>query len=370
MKTFNPVFNWQYLEGHKFNIQSKTIAGDNCFLITPSKISFKDHWEEQDLIFRSSIWNDKGEPVSLSFKKFFNWGEAAYVTPPPTSIKNLSVMEKLDGSTLIFSKYKGQLIIRTRGSFSIDHLDNSSDIYFLLNKYPQLARFENTDTWTASYIFEWYSPAHKIVLNYGDEPLIWLTGIINHEDYSYWSQEELDVKAEWHSFKRPRRYMIDSFDDLLSLKPLLDTELSEGFCVYYNNDQNILKLKTSKYLAIHAFKSELSLAKMVDLFMIYDKPSYVEFIKLINAQFDYECATYAMPLARKICDAAKEVNKIIGHMREFVEELRGETRKWAAESIISSYGNTIKSGMAFKILDNKEIELSQYKKLIEQVLRG
>lgn len=368
MKTFNPVFNFKYLEGHKFHDQAKEIAGTWCYLITPD--SFKTDWVEQDRIFRSSIWDEAGMPVSLSFKKFFNWGESPLV-PPPTTIKGLSIMEKIDGSTLIVSKYKGQLIVRTRGSFSYEHHENANEVSVWLESQPEIKNLEKSDTWMNSYIFEWYSPTHKIVIDYGDKPIFWLTNIIDHEDYSYWTQDELDAIADHHGLKRPNRYVANNIDYILSLGPIInDAKLKEGFCVYFNNDQEILKVKHPKYLAIHAFKSELSLEKMVDLFLLYNKPTYGEFISLINSQFDYECATYATPMVSKICDAAKEINKIVAHMNVFVEELRGEERKYCAESIIGAYGNTIKTSIAFNILDRKAVSNMQYKKLIAQLLRN
>jgi len=366
MKTFNPMFHRDYLESHGFKVKSEQLADSNIFLITPDLR--KSGWTTQDLIFRSSIWDDQGLPVSLSFKKFFNWGENFQLVPPPTTVANLNVIEKLDGSTIIISKYKGELLVRTRGSFSYDHHENFKEVENFIAKNPQVTRFEDTPTWVNSYIFEWYSPTHKIVIDYGPLPIFWLTGVISHEDYSYMTQEALDIKAEWHSLKRPRRYTVNSIEDIIKLKPITD-EMAEGFCVYFNGDQDILKVKSPKYLAVHAFKSELSIDKVVDLFMVYNKPGYHEFMQLVYNHFDYECCVYARPMISKICDAAKEVEAVITHMIKFVDNLKGETRKWAAAEIISSYGNTNKSGMAFTLLDDKPITPKQYKTLLEQMLR-
>lgn len=366
MKLFNPVFHWKYLESHDFRITSEDIQGTNCYLINPS--GYKPNWISQDLIFRSSIWDNQGMPVSLSFKKFFNWGEATNLIPPPDSIKNLTIMEKLDGSTLIVSKYKGQMIFRTRGSFDVSGLDNRDEIELFIKTYPQVLSLEESDTWMHSYVFEWYSPRNKIVINYGNEPKWWLTNVIDHEDYTYWPQKELDVWAEHKGFDRPRTFKVNSLEDLMTFKPVLD-EMFEGFCVYFNDDQDILKIKTTKYLAIHAFKSELSLEKMVDLYIIYGKPEYTEFLRLIESNFDYECMSYAMPMISKICDARKEVDKIIHHMKFFVENLIGLSRKDAAEDIKASYGATNKTAIAFNLLDGKEVTNKQFKILIAQFLR-
>jgi hypothetical protein len=368
MKTFNPAFNRSYLESHEFNVKSQEIAGTWCYLITPHP--YKSNWTKEDLIFRSSIWDEHGLPVSLSYKKFFNWNENFQLVPPPTSIVNLAVMEKLDGSTLIVSRYKGEYIFRTRGSFYLDHLPNSDEIDDLFIQHRVLG-LENAATWMNSYIFEWYSPAHKIVIDYGDKPLIWLTGVISHEDYSYMTQEALDIKAEWYSLKRPKVYSISSIEDLLNLGPIsMSPTLNEGFCVYFNGDQDILKVKSAKYLALHAFKSELNIGKIVDLFIVYNKPSKDDFIKLVTSQFDYECAAYASDMIEYVCEAGIKVNTEIIQITKFVNDLKGETRKWAAEAIIGLYGNSIRSGMAFNLLSGKAIEDKQFKRLLEQYLEG
>src|SRR3990167_4053465 len=125
---------------NNFQIKEKKIGGDECVLVNPSNQGC--NWDCSNIIYRSSIWRKSdGFPVSLGYKKFFNFGiEHPEIEPFPNSLKNVILEEKLDGSLLIISKYKGELIIRTRGSFDIETLENKAEIYYLLEKYPTIIK--------------------------------------------------------------------------------------------------------------------------------------------------------------------------------------------------------------------------------------
>ncbi len=78
------------------------------------------------------------------------------------------MVEKLDGSLLIVSKYNGQYILRTRGTVDASIMANGHELEIFKNTIlSKLA--DNNDTWDYSVLFEWLSPINKIVLNYGDE---------------------------------------------------------------------------------------------------------------------------------------------------------------------------------------------------------
>ena len=117
----------------QFIYRPVTIAGDECVLIIPNHIGVK--WTKQNLMFRSSIWKINSEadwtPVSLSFKKFFNWDEQPDLDYTPFSLAangGCQILEKCDGSTLIVSKYKGELIIRTRGTADASFMENGHEL--------------------------------------------------------------------------------------------------------------------------------------------------------------------------------------------------------------------------------------------------
>lgn len=392
-----------------FNLRPCVVGERQCVLVFPPHIGTK--WDKDNLIFRSSIWDIQTlKPVSLGFKKFFNWGEQPDLAPTPDSLKNVDIIEKIDGSTLIVSKYNGQLIARTRGTIDASTLDNGFELEILKEKYPAIFKSDglvedrNPDvkiTWDYSLIFEWVTPNNKIVINYGAEPELYLVAIINHEDYSLKTQDYLDKEAVRLGVKRPRRFKFGTFEEMFQAINALDYSKTrefqspvdmnttgelktgferdfEGFCVYFRNGQEIRKVKSAWYLALHKLKSELSsIDKVMDLWATLNYPTFQEFYDYIQANFDYEIAEASRGFASRICEAKKEVDGIIDGMKKFVEKIRSlgaahgfvKARALQAKEIFSAYGNTNRAGYLFSILDGKVLTRDQIKKLLYQVMK-
>jgi hypothetical protein len=334
--------------------------GETLVLVTPQHMGC--NWTPENLIFRSSVWTEDGYLVSPSFQKFFNWTEKDNIVSAPSTLIGATAVEKIDGSTLIVSQFKEHTIIRTRGSFDISHFDNAGDIEYLKEKYPEAFK-PRPDT---TLVYEWYSPSNKIVLDMGSDPRLFLVGAIHHDDYTMVHQYALDWLANKLRVERPTTYTFSSVEDLLA--QVKNFEGKEGVCLYYDDDQHIKKIKGVKYLAVHAFKSDLSINNLLEVYVLQGRPSYQEFYDYIANNYDYECAEVARGDISKLADANKEVNKIIEHMCVFVEDVSHLPRKEAAAKIISAYGKTSRSGYLFTLLDNRKLDDDAYKKLLHQVL--
>lgn len=352
-----------------FMVHPHIIAGETCWLVQPVHIGCK--WTKDNLIFRSSVWNSQGEPVSLSFKKFFNWGEQpelAYTPFSMTANGGTEAIEKIDGSTLIVSKYKGQLVIRTRGTVDARKQENGYEIDLLIQQYPKAFDFGNVDTSDFSIIFEWVTPSNRIVLNYGDMPDLYLIGLIEHKDYSMVSQTDLDIVAKEIGVKRPKRFNFDKVKEMLEGIEALKGQ--EGVCVYCNGGQDIRKVKSAWYLACHRMKSELgSYERLIDFYFEQGLPDYQDFYSYLEKNFDFEIAEAYRGDISRICTGMKEVNKLLESMQTKVNDLKGKPRKDAAAVILQAYGQTNRSGMAFKLLDGKKLENDDIKKLLYQVTK-
>jgi len=207
-------------------------------------------------------------------------------------------------------------------------------------------------------------------LNYGDEPDWYLVGMIWHGDYELHSQSDLDDFAKQHNLKRPATYTFSDVNDLL--QNVEEWKGKEGVCVYSKNDQSIHKVKSSDYLIKHRFKSEATLENTLDLYFSYGKPLYQEFESKLTETFDYECFEMVRGYASQICDASKEVNKIVDGFKSFVDnQLKVlSTRKEQAQKVISSYSESNRSSMIFSLLDGKTLTADQHKKLFWQVLKN
>ena len=356
------------IDRESFMVHEHIIYGEVVYLVQPKHIGAK--WKNDNLHFRSSVWNYNGELISASFPKFFNWSEQPDLSPVPNSLKHCTVVEKLDGSTLIVSKYNGQYILRTRGTVDASTMANGFELELfkstILNKLQ-----DNNDTWGYSIIWEWLSPINKIVLSYGDEPIWKLIGFINHINYSLAQQDMLDAMAKKYDLLRPEIYTFTDISDMLQIVDKWQNK--EGVCLYSKNDQVIHKIKASKYLLLHHLKSELSsLEKVLDVWLEQGMPDYRTFYNYIFTTFDFELAEQIKGTISRICDAKKEVDLIVSGMNEFVNNRLKTlpTRKLQAEQVISAYGNTNRAAFLFKILDNRPLGKEEYKKLLFQVLKS
>ncbi len=323
------------------------------------------NWTPETLIYRSSLWNAQGEPLSLSWRKHVNWDERPDLEPAPTDLSGCELMEKVDGSTLIVSHHKGVLISRTRGTVDASKLDNGDEIALLKERYPK-AFVELDNVPGITRLYEWVSPRNQIVIPY-PEADIYLTGIVQHSDYSYWSQDMLDWIAKEMGVKRPRRYSFNTIPEMLTA--VTDFRGVEGVCVYYNRGQTYRKHKGAAYLLAHAFRDNITESRILDYFFEYGRPDMPAFLSRLESDFDYESMSRARELVTAICDAYNRVTSRYNLMEGLVGPLRIIERRVAAGVIQATYGDVWK-GAAFHLLDNRPLDDKTVRKLMEYTLDG
>ncbi len=355
------------LDAEGFMSHQHFIGEHPVILVQPIHIGCP--WGHDNDIFRSSVWDLDGNLVSASFKKFYNWGEKPHLTPPPESLSGAHLMEKIDGSTLIFSRWKGHTIIRTRGTVDARKQDNGHEIDVLCQKYPLFMQMlESLVTTHCSYVFEWTSPSNQIVINYGYEPDMVLTGIIYHDSYNYATQSHLDQVAAGYGLRRPASYSYDSVEDMKAAVEAFKGV--EGLCVYFHDDQEILKVKGAHYLLCHRMKSEVSsIEKVIDLWFAQGRPNYQEFYGFVADTFDHELAVMCQGNISQVCDAWKGVQPILDGFAGFVGKVKHLSRREAAEKILQAYGQTNRASFVFALLDGKTLTNDQLKKLLYQVIK-
>jgi len=361
--------NLQDIDQTQFMVHEHIVNGEVLTLVQPQHIGC--NWTKDNTHFRSSLWNSEGELVSAGFPKFVNWGEKPEVFPLPNSLEGATVVDKLDGSLLIVSKYKGNYILRTRGTSDASTMENGHELeLFKETVLPKVIAFmPSRDTWETSVLFEWTSPENKIVINYGDVPTWSLVGVVSHQSYQLLDQESLDYYANQFGFTRPASYKFSSIENLI--EDIAKLTGREGVCVYSNNDQMIHKVKSEWYLIRHRMKSELnSMEKLMDFWFNNGAPGYAEFQDVIQ-KFDFEIWDDVRGNASKIIDGKKEVDKIVAHMIDFTNALKlsCHTRKEQAGKVISAYGDTNRAAFLFRLLDGKTLGNEELKKLMFQVLK-
>jgi len=355
------------IDTENFMSHDHFINGEVVTLIQPKNIGVK--WRQDNKHLRSSVWNYEGELISAGFPKFTNFGENPEHFPVPQSLKNCTVVEKLDGSLLIVSKYKGQLILRTRGTVDAHTMDNGHELEIFKEKFLNSINHATPDTWNVSILFEWVSPQNKIVINYGAEPDWYVVGIVRHNDYSLFEQSELDMWAKNKNFKRPATYTFSDVNDLL--ENVEHWKGKEGVVIYSQDGQMLHKVKAFEYLKCHAFKGNATFENTIEMFFEFDMPSYQEFETKLIEKFDYECYKMVRGHISTICDGFKEVLNVVDGMNRFVNKIKSlPTRKEQAVAVFSSYGKeSNRSSYIFTILDGKSLTKEQLKKLLYQVTK-
>ena len=326
----------------QFQVKPGQIAGEEVFLTCPAE--FSPDWSPENVIFRSSIWDKDGNPVSLGFKKFFNIGEKPHLGEFSED-ERLNVLTKMDGSCIIVSKFKDTLVIRTRETISASIHPNYPEIKMLVDKHPRIAEFLDAAP-EYSLIFEHTSPGNKVVINY-PKPELTLLNVVSHETYGYMPQKMLDRLGASIGVPRPKTFDL-SFEELKALT-LSEREI-EGWCIYYNGDQDIRKLKTSFYLACHRLKYSLSDKGLIELFVDSGVETGEEFRNLLAKTYDFEVLSVIdFSKFEEALNRYKDFeNFVAAKMKPFIEL----PRKEMAKEITQNFGKR-EAVMAFLLFDKK-----------------
>ena len=120
------------IDKESFMVHTHNIGEHEVTLVQPIHIGAT--WTKDNLIFRSSVWDKEGNPVSLSFKKFFNWDEKPEIDPAPNTLEGAKLIEKLDRSAGL--AYQGVLSLRRE---SLDDAERQLLESYELNRKQTLA---------------------------------------------------------------------------------------------------------------------------------------------------------------------------------------------------------------------------------------
>lgn len=338
---------------------------ENCVLVTPQ--AFDSTFTQNNKIFRSSIWDSKGDLLSAGFPKFKNAGEDPENFPVPKSLDGCQILTKADGSLCIVDFYNDKFNARTRGTANYRSLENSNDFEVCFKKYPKVEEFISANS-GLSLLFEITSPNQMIVLDYGAEPDLILIGAIDKKDYSLLTQESLDEISKEIGVSRPEYHEFKSFDELYYF--CKSKEDMEGFCIYSDRGQHIVKVKTDWYLRIHRLKSRMASPKRVLEFYVNSGcPSYTEAYNLIETTIDYEVAERCKEDLSAICWAWSEAQKRLGEIEAEMDKLAVKTsdRSEQARYVFENFDKE-ERGLAFRSLDKGELKTKAVIKLIESNL--
>jgi len=352
----------------QFNFKECEIAGDKCWLITPNDMSTK--WDDENARFRSCIVRQSDNfVVSQGFGKFVNWGERPEFQPWDHSWK-FEARHKLDGSLLIVSKYKGELIIRTRGTVDARQMPNGHEIDELIKKYPKAFDNNWVNLEKASLLFEWTTPSNIIVLREHNEPTLTLVGIVGHFIPNYVSQECLDAHAQFMGVNRPGKYEYNSVAECLA--DVAAWTGKEGVVLYSPDGQTLKKIKADEYCELHKLATGIKgINQVLDVFMT--SPKFMDsddFHKYIETTLDFEIAEKCKDFIKDVCEAYTYFINTEMFVRSqvdiFVRPL--ETRKDQAMALQQQFSGWQLS-LAFAYLSNKNSDDKFVRKALESILK-
>lgn len=202
---------------------------------------FAQTWDDITRQCRGLILNVKtGEILARPFPKFFNYGE--HVTKGwaiPTT--KPEIYEKLDGSLGIYYQLNDKPWIATRGSFTSDQAKWATE-WWRANVSEKADQMPGI-----THLFEIIYPQNRIVVSYDYSGLVHLVSLDNE------SHNPLPVSWD-EPMRHARKIESESVTELLAL----DEPNSEGFVVFYPEENVRMKIKFPEYVRLHRIVTGVS----------------------------------------------------------------------------------------------------------------
>lgn len=231
---------------------SMTEQDDFILLKYNQEVIFGDLWNKFYMESRGTVIDYKKENlVTLPYKKFFNLNEKPYVNLD--IIKGyydkgykFIIKDKLDGSLINISKYNGQVVVTSSGSFT------SSQVYKaieLLNRYKYFVDNMREDY---TYMFEIIYPDNRVVVDYKDTEDIFLTGIRNKKTFTLVKDEEIKNIVQKYGLKMTS-YDNRNFEQILDATKEYSYKDKEGWVIKVEEMELLFKLKCDDYINAHKY---------------------------------------------------------------------------------------------------------------------
>lgn len=365
----------------------KVTEQDGLRLIIPkaSAGASNEAWDKDNLWLRSRVECLKtNDTISQGFGKFFNLGQgpdglridAATVLDAIHNNQKVIATLKYDGSCLIRSVYKGEVMFRTRGSLQYTYHDNAeNEMGIFLDKYPRLLDI----TWETdkSLLFEWLTPDFQIVIKY-DEPDLRLLGAVDHghrhfSHLRYLKMEELEPISTESGIPLIEYHVIDSVTDWHHFyRDVVDHREIEGYVLRLNDEQDLVKVKAGAYIVKHGVKSNLSFKSMVEFWLQHGQEGiYESILGQLEKLYDEEIMMWALPFVDNLFVAVEAWQKTLAEVQHVVDEHGHWARKDFAIKMQASYKETPSLfALAMQLWQNKPVQDRMIRNFMMQFDQG
>ena len=337
------------------------------------KVQYEKLWDDITMQCRGLVTNSNGDIVARPFKKFFNLEE---IDSLPSG--EFKVYEKLDGSLGILFYYeeeltderryniwfnnnyetgmerffdsnnlpdydnpyyeptpktKGEWIFASRGSFTSDQALKGNE---LLKKYNL-----NLLNKGYTYLFEIIYPENRIVVNYGNDEKLILTGIVHTmvDDFEM-PLEYCEDLINGCGFEIVKTYNLG--DDIESLKTTISTD-NEGYVLRFNTKPiTRIKIKGDEYVRLHRIITNISNRDVWQL--LKEGKPLDELLEKVPDEFFNWVKNTVNDLQNKFDITKSEVEeqfKELINKKEFAEKIKDNPNKSFLFKRLDSYSNQL-----------------------------
>lgn len=273
--------------------------------------------------------NDNWNVVSLSYFKFFNYGEPLCAKIDTPSVK---WYEKSDGSLITFYWWNNEWNIQTSGSinaFDISYTENSFGDLCIIATTKMYGSYENFLSKLDKkyfYMFELMTPENIVVAQHKTYTLK-LHGIRNKE-----TLEEISID-NFNDLIKVDKYNFNNVEDVIKVSKTLSWE-NEGF-IGVDKYFNRCKIKGPEYVAMHYTATSISMYSIVDILKQNELEEYLLY-------FDNKKEFYKQ-LEKNFLELVKEFQDVI----DFCHTISNLDKKEFALIILEKYTG-LKRTLAFK----------------------
>ena len=215
------------------------------------KVQYESLWDDFTILCRGLVTDDKGSIVARPFPKFFNYEEVIDKGFIPWDSEYIHVQKKMDGSLGILFNYEGEWIMATRGSFTSDQAIKGLE--FIKRNYD-LNKFVKE----VAYLCEIIYPENRIVVDYGDERIIFLGATLPELEFNW-----TPAKAIFKTSGIPEDDIVWSKMETLSNETFknyqdLNHHNKEGFVIRFYPSNYRVKIKFEEYVRLHKIMTNFS----------------------------------------------------------------------------------------------------------------
>lgn len=297
-----------------------------------SKCEHEKLWDDVTVQCRGLVMHGD-RVVARPFKKFFNYfqhsdGEIPWHLP-------CEITEKMDGSLLIVFNFQGEWLACTKGSFisqqafrGLDVLDAKYGVYNLCPEF--------------TYCFEFIAPWNRIVVDYGDQEDVILTGLFHTA-----TGHEIEDKSWISSVPVVRSLPRDV--DAKTLRSLI-VDGNEGYVVRFSNGFRV-KVKGDHYLQLHSMMSGIS-SRSVWEYLSEGKP-----LDEVLAIVPEECAKWILGEADRLKIEFKYTEWLCENVLAEIRNIKSRREQYAVA--YERYPNFV--GVVMQMLDGKKYDKSIWK---------